>query len=325
MAAQQDMVAALRGGPVAVIAAAGTDSEHQIEIAADDLVGNVRRVAAFEVDRALGKLGGPVDGVPLSGVGRGDRSADDDDEVRCPRRVVGPVHEVRLGEPRPRLVAGRVRHGPTPPLVRGREHGGERLVDLLGAVGHRGLDPEVVQRGLADLGAFARRRVVVTRPVGRDLDARADARAGLLERGAHRVDVVVDGLGQGDHGDAAVGQLAGDDRLQGLLVVGVAALDLAPLVGVLGPQLLLVLTQLGDLAGQGAADVVVEGPGTEDDPDRQRDGVPERLDGGGHHPVRGGPTSGGRGLSAGGWPGAAGSAMHVMLLRLAGLRWPVYC
>ena len=33
----------------------------QLEIAADDLVGNVRRVAAFEVDRALGKLGGPVD------------------------------------------------------------------------------------------------------------------------------------------------------------------------------------------------------------------------------------------------------------------------
>ena len=32
-----------------------------LEIREDDLVGNVRRVAAFEVDRALAKLGGPVD------------------------------------------------------------------------------------------------------------------------------------------------------------------------------------------------------------------------------------------------------------------------
>ncbi|MFX4285267.1 M13 family metallopeptidase [Janibacter sp. G349] len=32
-----------------------------LEVDADDLVGNVRRVAAFEVDRALHKLGGPVD------------------------------------------------------------------------------------------------------------------------------------------------------------------------------------------------------------------------------------------------------------------------
>ena len=32
-----------------------------LEIVEDDLVGNVRRVAAFEVDRALAKLGGPVD------------------------------------------------------------------------------------------------------------------------------------------------------------------------------------------------------------------------------------------------------------------------
>lgn len=32
-----------------------------LEIRDDDLVGNVRRVAAFEVDRALAKLGGPVD------------------------------------------------------------------------------------------------------------------------------------------------------------------------------------------------------------------------------------------------------------------------
>ncbi|WP_435203440.1 M13 family metallopeptidase [Janibacter sp. GS2] len=32
-----------------------------LEIIEGDLVGNVRRVAAFEVDRALGKLGGPVD------------------------------------------------------------------------------------------------------------------------------------------------------------------------------------------------------------------------------------------------------------------------
>ena len=32
-----------------------------LEIARDDLLGNVRRAAAFEVDRELGKLGGPVD------------------------------------------------------------------------------------------------------------------------------------------------------------------------------------------------------------------------------------------------------------------------
>ena len=32
-----------------------------LEVRDDDLVGNVRRVAAFEVDRALAKLGGPVD------------------------------------------------------------------------------------------------------------------------------------------------------------------------------------------------------------------------------------------------------------------------